>query len=71
MRHRWTPAWRKSSQKAVDVANQQEELGLPACLLVPDAIRNSLAKLLRVAPRLQCSRTAKSRDAHHPHRPDS
>lgn len=42
------------TQKAVDVANQQEELGLPACLLVPDAIRNSLAKLLRrVAPRLQ------------------
>ena len=42
------------TQKAVDVANQQEELGLPACLLVPDAIRNSLSKLLRrVAPRLQ------------------
>ncbi|NIF86417.1 flagellar biosynthesis protein FlhA [Comamonas sp. Tr-654] len=42
------------TQKAVDVANQQEELGLPACLLVPDVIRNSLAKLLRrVAPRLQ------------------
>ena len=42
------------TQKAVDVVNQQEELGLPACLLVPDAIRNSLAKLLRrVAPRLQ------------------
>lgn len=42
------------TQKAVDVANQQEELGLPACLLVPDSIRNSLAKLLRrVAPRLQ------------------
>ena len=42
------------TQKAVDVANQQEEMGLPACLLVPDAIRNSLAKLLRrVAPRLQ------------------
>ncbi|MEG0555623.1 MULTISPECIES: flagellar biosynthesis protein FlhA [unclassified Comamonas] len=42
------------TQKAVDVVNQQEELGLPACLLVPDAIRNSIAKLLRrVAPRLQ------------------
>lgn len=42
------------TQKAVEVANQQEELGLPACLLVPDAIRNSLARLLRrVAPRLQ------------------
>jgi flagellar biosynthesis protein FlhA len=42
------------TQKAVDVANQQEELGLPACLLVPDSIRNSIAKLLRrMAPRLQ------------------
>ncbi|QXZ09025.1 flagellar biosynthesis protein FlhA [Comamonas sp. Y33R10-2] len=42
------------TQKAVDVVNQQEELGLPACLLVPDVIRNSLSKLLRrVAPRLQ------------------
>jgi flagellar biosynthesis protein FlhA len=42
------------TQSAADVANQQEELGLPACLLVPDAIRNSIAKLVRrVAPRLQ------------------
>jgi hypothetical protein len=41
------------TQKAVDVANQQEELGLPACLLVPDAIRNSRSLLRRVAPRLQ------------------
>ncbi|WP_280188159.1 flagellar biosynthesis protein FlhA [Delftia sp. PS-11] len=42
------------TQKAADMANQQEELGLPACLLVPDSIRNSLARLLRrVAPRLQ------------------
>ena len=42
------------TQKAADMANQQEELGLPACLLVPDSIRNSIARLLRrVAPRLQ------------------
>src|SRR5256885_16891796 len=42
------------TQKAADMANQQEELGLPACLLVPDSIRNSIARLVRrVAPRLQ------------------
>ena len=42
------------SQRAAEVANKQEELGLPACLLVPDAIRNPIARLVRrVAPRLQ------------------
>ena len=42
------------TQKAADMANQQEELVLPACLLVPDSIRNSIARLVRrVAPRLQ------------------
>lgn len=42
------------TQKAADVAQQQEELGMPACLLVPDSIRNAIARLLRrVAPRLQ------------------
>jgi flagellar biosynthesis protein FlhA len=36
------------------VALKQEELGLPACLLVPDIIRSAIARLVRrVAPRLQ------------------
>ena len=42
------------SQKAAEVALKQEELGLPACLLVPDAIRGAVSRLVRrVAPRLQ------------------
>ncbi|MCZ2103891.1 MAG: flagellar biosynthesis protein FlhA [Comamonadaceae bacterium] len=42
------------TRKAAEVANQQEEMGIPACLLVPDAIRSSIARLVRrVAPRLQ------------------
>jgi len=42
------------TQRAAEVANKQEELGLPACLLVPDAIRNTIARLVRrVAPRMQ------------------
>ena len=42
------------SKTAAEVALKQEELGLPACLLVPDPIRNAVARLLkRVAPRLQ------------------
>ncbi|WP_159917557.1 flagellar biosynthesis protein FlhA [Pantoea sp. 18069] len=42
------------TQRAADVAQKQEELGMPACLLVPDSIRNAIARLLkRVAPRLQ------------------
>ena len=42
------------TQRAAEVANRQEEMGLPACLLVPDSIRNSIARLVRrVAPRLQ------------------
>jgi flagellar biosynthesis protein FlhA len=42
------------TRTAAEVAMKQEELGLPACLLVPDQIRNSVARLLRrVAPRLQ------------------
>ena len=42
------------TQKAAEVAQKQEELGMPACLLVPDSIRNAIARLLkRVAPRLQ------------------
>jgi flagellar biosynthesis protein FlhA len=42
------------TQKAAEVALRQEEMGMPACLLVPDAIRGSIARLVRrVAPRLQ------------------
>lgn len=42
------------TQRAAEVANKQEELGMPACLLVPDQIRNAIARLVRrVAPRLQ------------------
>ena len=42
------------TQRAAEVANQQEELGMPACLLVPDQIRNAIARLVRrAAPRLQ------------------
>ncbi|QEA12600.1 flagellar biosynthesis protein FlhA [Comamonas flocculans] len=42
------------THKAAEVATRQEELGIPACLLVPDAIRSSIARLVRrLAPRLQ------------------
>ena len=42
------------THKAAEVAMKQEELGMPACLLVPDQIRNAIARLVRrVAPRLQ------------------
>jgi len=42
------------TQKAAEVALKQEEMGMPACLLVPDQIRNAIARLVRrVAPRLQ------------------
>ncbi len=42
------------SKNAAETAMKQEERGLPACLLVPDQIRSSIARLLRrVAPRLQ------------------
>ena len=42
------------TRKAAEVANKQEEIGIPACLLVPDQIRGAIARLVRrVAPRLQ------------------
>jgi len=42
------------TQKAAEVALKQEEIGIPACLLVPDAIRSAISRLVRrVAPRLQ------------------
>ncbi len=42
------------TRTAAEVALRQEELGVPACLLVPDQIRGAIARLVRrVAPRLQ------------------
>jgi len=42
------------TQRAAEVALKQEEIGIPACLLVPDQIRSAIARLVRrVAPRLQ------------------
>jgi flagellar biosynthesis protein FlhA len=42
------------TQRAAEVALRQEEMGLPACLLVPDAIRGAISRLVRrMAPRLQ------------------
>jgi flagellar biosynthesis protein FlhA len=40
--------------KAAEAAQKQEDVGLPACLLVPDHIRMAVARLVRrAAPRLQ------------------
>ncbi len=42
------------AQSAASTAKRQEDLGLPACLLVPDLIRAPMARLLRrAAPRLK------------------
>ncbi len=42
------------TRNAADVAMKQEETGVPPCLLVPDPIRNSIARLVRrAAPRMQ------------------
>ncbi len=42
------------TRSAAETAMKQEEVGVPACLLVPDQIRSSIARLVRrVAPRLQ------------------
>ena len=41
------------TQSAARASKKQEDLGVPACLLVPDAIRPTMARLLkRAAPRL-------------------
>ncbi|WP_137894203.1 flagellar biosynthesis protein FlhA [Ramlibacter sp. 2FC] len=41
------------TQSAASASKKQEDLGVPACLLVPDAIRPPMARLLRrAAPRL-------------------
>ena len=42
------------ARSAADSAKRQEDLGHPACLLVPDLIRAPMARLLkRAAPRLR------------------
>lgn len=42
------------TRRAADSARRQEDLGVPACLLVPDPIRAPMARLLRrAAPRLR------------------
>jgi flagellar biosynthesis protein FlhA len=42
------------TRSAAETAMKQEEIGVPACLLVPDQIRSSISRLVRrVAPRLQ------------------
>jgi flagellar biosynthesis protein FlhA len=42
------------TRHAAETARRQEDLGVPACLLVPDAIRAPVARLLkRAAPRLK------------------
>jgi flagellar biosynthesis protein FlhA len=42
------------TRTAAETALKQEEIGVPACLLVPDQIRSSIARLVRrMAPRLQ------------------
>jgi flagellar biosynthesis protein FlhA len=42
------------TRSAADSARRQEDLGVPACLLVPDTLRAPLARLLkRAAPRLK------------------
>ncbi|MDP3577798.1 flagellar biosynthesis protein FlhA [Methyloversatilis sp.] len=42
------------TRNAATVAMKQEETGVPACLLVPDTIRNAMSRLVRrTAPRMQ------------------
>jgi flagellar biosynthesis protein FlhA len=42
------------TRNAAETALKQEEIGVPACLLVPDQIRSAISRLVRrVAPRLQ------------------
>ncbi|MDO9437953.1 flagellar biosynthesis protein FlhA [Hydrogenophaga sp.] len=53
------------SKSATDIANKQEEKGVPACLLVPDAIRTAMSRLLRrAAPRLQVLAHSEIPDTH-------
>jgi flagellar biosynthesis protein FlhA len=53
------------TQSAADTARRQEDLGVPACLLVPDAIRAPMARLLRrTAPRLKVLGHSEIPDTH-------
>ena len=53
------------SRGAFDAARRQEDLGLAACLLVPDSLRPSLSRLLRrAAPRLKVLAHSEIPDTH-------
>ena len=53
------------SRDAADSARRQEDLGLPACLLVPDLIRSQMARLLkRAAPRMKVLGHSEIPDTH-------
>src|SRR3990167_6266149 len=53
------------TRSAAETAMKQEEIGIPACLLVPDQIRSAIARLLRrVAPRLQVLAHSEIPDTH-------
>jgi flagellar biosynthesis protein FlhA len=53
------------ARSAADSAKRQEDLGHPACLLVPDAIRAPMARLLkRAAPRLKVLGHSEIPDTH-------
>ena len=53
------------TQSAADTARRQEDLGVPACLLVPDLIRMPMARLLRrAAPRLKVLGHSEIPDTH-------
>jgi len=53
------------SRSAADTARKQEDLGHPACLLVPDMIRAPMARLLRrAAPRLKVLGHSEIPDTH-------
>jgi flagellar biosynthesis protein FlhA len=53
------------TRTAAEVALKQEEIGVPACLLVPDQIRSAISRLVRrVAPRLQVLAHSEIPDTH-------
>ncbi|MDH5339552.1 MAG: FHIPEP family type III secretion protein, partial [Rubrivivax sp.] len=53
------------TKSAADTARRQEDLGVPACLLVPDLIRSPMARLLRrAAPRLKVLGHSEIPDTH-------
>jgi len=53
------------TRRAAESCKRQEDLGLPACLLVPDGIRAPMARLLkRSAPRLKVIGHSEIPDTH-------